>query len=207
MSTFQYSRDLIKTIVYLHFLRPSVRKIESRPQFKHLGVLLADVSLQAGLSYESVVVPRLKRILRDYPDSGCLDTLRTTLEAVGAEDYLNMRNRRKAGVLNALVVLLSARNIRCVGDLASSYNDSTFHDELSAIPGIGPKSKDYLFLLAGCATAPIDRHMLRVLSSADVCTKDYAYASRLLREAMLLLHEDPRRFEYEVWSLARDCAT
>jgi hypothetical protein len=41
--------------------------VSSGLPYGHMGATLTDAVLQSGISYETVVLPRVERILRDYP--------------------------------------------------------------------------------------------------------------------------------------------
>ena len=59
---------------------------------KHLGAVLTDIVLQAGLNYKTVVSPRVLRVWNCFNDAHSLDSLISTINNIGLENFLNWKN-------------------------------------------------------------------------------------------------------------------
>src|ERR1039458_7012053 len=63
-------------------------RVSLRVTSAHLGAVLADAILQAGVSYRTVVRMRVERIHLQFPDAATLPGLITFLEQQGAGEFL-----------------------------------------------------------------------------------------------------------------------
>mgnify|MGYP001425175538 CR=1 FL=1 len=61
----------------------------------HLGAVLTDIILQAGLNYKTVVLPRVLRVYNNFDEADNLDNLISTINSVGLESFLNWKNHIK----------------------------------------------------------------------------------------------------------------
>lgn len=173
----------------------------------HIGALLADVTLQAGMNYQYVVRPRVTRILRKYPSGSTIRKLLTLVKRVSVRQLLNWNNKRKLRVFAELLGTCHRNNIDSVQDLALWVDDPCARPVFLAVNGMGDKSFDYLRMLCGHAVFPIDRHMRYLLQLAGVgeCVRRYHEAQRLLVGACERLQLDPRNTEVALWNLVRSC--
>jgi hypothetical protein len=164
-----------------------------------MTALLADAALQAGIRYETVVRPRIDRILAAYPDRRTTSDARWLLVQMPAEELLQWTHHVKLDRFVRLLDLCETQGIETVPQLAFWLEGAGAKTHLLDLNGIGPKTADYLGLLAGVPAFPIDRHMLRFLEFAGVRTRSYAYAQSLLFEACHTLDWDVRATEHSIW--------
>lgn len=106
----------------------------------HMGAVLADAVLQAGLSYRSVVHMRIKRIYALFPQTSTLSGLRRIIEADGVADFLLWNHHVKASRFVALVELLATQNLDTTEQLRIWLLSKQSRADLLELHGIGPKT-------------------------------------------------------------------
>jgi len=201
--------DLRSVTALLRFLEPSFPAVPSLAlPYGNMAALLADVSLQAGLNYSHVVRPRVAEILEAYPDCRRVRDLSRLLEQVPVCRLLRWKDPIKLSRFISLFDVLLEQRIDGVEDLAAWSDTTEGRAKLMGIRGIGKKTVDYLRLLCGRSTFPIDRHFARFLWLAGVNVErcGYDYAQQLLLESCHALGFEPRATEKRLWSLLRACS-
>jgi hypothetical protein len=203
------SEDLERVSALIEFLRPCfVECTGPRPAYDHIAALLADVSLQAAVNHARIVAPRITWILTRYPS--CIQThdLVTILRTVSTEEFLQWRGTEKVQRFEDLVKLVASRGIADVPELARWVETTCARTAVLAINGIGQKTFDYLRLLCGNVTFPIDRHIIRFLKIAgiDIRRCGYDRAQQLLSESCNKLSLEPFSVEKGLWNLMRSCS-
>jgi hypothetical protein len=202
--------ELERVTELLEFLIPSFAPQiaeKGTPAYGHVGALLADVSLQAGLNYERVVMPRIQDILTNYPDFKRTSDISKLFSVVSAEDLLRWKGAEKADRFRTLVSTLLDAGVETVAELKEWTSSEHACQRLFAIRGIGNKSLDYLRLLCGHSTFPIDRHLYRFLAIAGVDRRECRYerAQELFIGACTQLCVEPVFVEKGLWNLMRAC--
>jgi hypothetical protein len=194
---------------YLQFLRPSFPHSAGPSRaYDHLGALLADLALQAGMNYDHVVRPRVNSILVRFPKTKVLTGLRIAIGEVGAEAYLQWRGQEKIGLFQALLGLMRGNGLETVEDLSLWCVCGDTKATLLSLPRFGPKSFDYLRLLCGVESIPLDRHIVRFLqlTGLDCPSMEYAEMQEILLAACRLISLEPYKAERGLWLLMRSCS-
>ena len=136
--------------------------ISHRLSYSHLGAVLADSILQAGVNYNFVVRPRVERILKLYPNASCGDGLFFIIDSGTSSEFLCWSHNEKVVRFEKVVSLLRTGGITSADELANRLKQNGFRDELHALRGIGPKTIDYMSCLVGIDCVAVDRHCSRV---------------------------------------------
>jgi hypothetical protein len=197
----------------LRFLAPSLLRFgeydkceTSCARYHHMGALLADTALQAAVKYASVVKPRVDAILAHYPEAVTVSSCISILERISAADFLRWRHPSKPQRFVDLLVACAEEGVDSVADLADWVITPNAQRRLRNINGIGPKSVDYIQMLSGNPSAPMDRHLLRIVSMAGVSTKDYSVAQRAFVEGASRAGFCVSYAERTVWQLVSACS-
>ena len=175
------------------------RFVDPGPAYAHMGALLTDAVLQAGIAYETVVKPRVMRVARD-------ERTRTTtgfLEALmanGAERLLHWRGKRKIATLEGLARMLAEERVEEVDDLKHWLAGAESSERLRTIHGVGPKTIDYVRILAGCETVAPDVRIRAFLEQAGIPPWDYEKARSVVAEAARLLGVAERTLDHSIWA-------
>jgi hypothetical protein len=167
--------------------------------YDHMGALIVDAVLQAGIHYESVVKPRVLRIQRDFPEALSTSAFLEVLSKVGSEKLLDFRGDKPMRVLE-VTCLLRYEGIESVSQLADWLGKKDNKDRLSQIKGIKNKTVEYMRILAGADSIAIDRHLMNFLKAAkiDCVTKDEA--SKVISATATLLGMNMSHYDHSIWT-------
>jgi len=173
--------------------------VTSRAASEHLGAVLADAILQAGVSYRSVVRVRVDRILSQFPEASTLPGLVMLLRRLGVAEFLLWRHPVKIARFNALTQLLADNNVGTVSELRLWISRDNARERILSLHGIGPKTYDYLCCLVGVDCIAVDRHVRRFANEAGVFIRDYAKLKTIVSYAADLLGMARRDFDAWIW--------
>jgi hypothetical protein len=186
----ELAAQLIRTV------EPFVPSVERRPH-DHIGAILADSILQPGLNHSSVVAPRVGRILREYPEAATIQGLDRT--HVNTAVFLDWTHAEKIARFDSLVARLRAHGINSTNDLHRWLELPGSTQALIELRGIGPKTVDYLRMMTGYASVPVDRHLRRFLAVAGIHETGYAKLRESFVGGCALAGVDAAAFEFGLW--------
>jgi len=166
---------------------------------KHMGAVLADAVLQAGLNYHNVVRPRVLSILNSYPDMDRVSSLSKLVEKNETASFLNWVHEDKILRFERIVRFLKNENIELVADLHSQLASEKFRKELLCIKGVGPKTADYMACLVGVESIPVDRHVRSLALSLGITNQDYQFLQKVFCYAADFLGVPRREFDEWIW--------
>lgn len=173
--------------------------VPTRPVYHHLGAVLADSVLQAGLNYSTIVRPRVKVILEAFPHATTLGALTEVLEAEGSTNFLQWQHKDKVSRFDDLVHFLGCSRVENTSDLCDALLDETFRLDLREIRGIGPKTVDYMGCLVGVDCIAVDRHIRGFAERAGIADDGYDYLRDVFNFAADLLSVSRRQFDAAIW--------
>jgi hypothetical protein len=173
----------------------------ARAAFSHLGALLADCVLQAGLNYQTVVKARVQRIVIHFPEAAKLSGVRSIIDAGMASDFLSWNHDVKIQRFVQLVCLFEGEGVEVTSDLKSWLVCAGSRDRLLNLHGIGPKTYDYMCCLAGIDCIAIDRHIRTFAYEAGVPVNSYDSLKAVVSYAADLLGLSRRDFDAWIWSV------
>jgi hypothetical protein len=172
--------------------------------YEHMGALLTDAGLQAGIGYKSTVVPRVRRILAQWPDATTTTTFLGRVQNEGLNDVLSWSDPEKPRRITALTELLKSRRVDNIDELASWLDEPSSRELLTSIRGIGDKTADYIANLAGRPTAAVDRHLITFVSGSGVDTASYDAVYQLLAAVATQLALDLGALDRVIWKSVED---
>ena len=174
-------------------------QLPHRPHGHHIGAVIADAVLQAGVNYRTVVLPRVEAILHEYPDARCLDGVERVITSGHLVDFLRWRHPVKLERFTDLIYLLYKQNVQCVPKLREMLFCPGFRNQLRSLHGIGPKTVDYMACLVGIDNIAVDRHIRRFARRSGVEIEDYDTLQVIFSYAADLLALPRRDFDLWVW--------
>ena len=172
--------------------------ITSRAALDHLGAVLADAVLQAGLNYRTVVRMRIQRIQSLFPDTATLPGLIALIERERTGDFLLWNHPTKIARFVMLTRFVAAQDIKTTRDLKRWLCLSNSRSYLLGLNGVGPKTYDYLCCLVGIDCIAVDRHIKTFASEAGVFG-DYECLKVVVSYAADLLNMTRRDFDAWIW--------
>lgn len=170
-----------------------------RATCEHLGAVLADSVLQAGLNYRTVVRPRVISILHTYPNHYTISSLVALIQAQETGAFLNWRHHEKVSRFQAVVDFLHRWGIEDVQDLRAGLASDEFCVAIQSVNGIGPKTVDYMACLVGIDSIAVDRHVRAFAKAVGVDNDDYHFLRRVFCCAADLLSLPRREFDAWLW--------
>ncbi|KAA3664693.1 MAG: hypothetical protein DWQ04_04390 [Chloroflexi bacterium] len=172
---------------------------DSPAGYDHMGAIICDAGLQAGIKYETVVWPRVKHVLETFPEAKTTSAFQRVLMIVGATNLLTWRLDRKINTIVDLTQLFVSEGLETAVSLQTWLQESKNIERLKKIKGIGPKTADYFKILVGLPTSAIDIHLRRFIEQAGVVVTRYEAAQDVIRETAVLLKTDERTLDYSIW--------
>lgn len=174
----------------------------ARTTYGHMGAIISDGVLQAGLNYENVVAPKVRDLIDRCPEA---ETTTGFLDAMIRNrllDLLNWAHPEKPKRIMTITCLLHSLRV----DTEDSFRDWLAKPESDAllmqVRGVGPKTVDYFKMLAGLPSIPVDRHVRAFVSSAGVNRKRYEEIQQIIVLAADLLRVERNTFDRAIWSRA-----
>jgi len=166
--------------------------------YEHMGATITDAVLQAGISYESVVRPRVERMRQEHPTANTTSAFLQLLEEIPPEELLKFRGRKPQLVLT-LAQFLKAENIETEEDLRVWFQDDKNVKRLKSIGGIKNKTTDYLKILVGLQTVAIDSRLLGFLAKAGITTSGYKDAHQLISVTADTMGISQAVLDHSIW--------
>ena len=153
----------------------------------HMGGLLSDAALQSGRRYKTQVLPRVRNLIAAWPDADTTTGLLRRLDSDDIGATLPWNGPRRLAKIPAMATVLQQHNIETVPQLAAALagpNREVLRAELGALWGVGPKTLNYLSILAGDAhVVAIDVQVRAVARAAGIADVTTGHLERVLHEA------------------------
>lgn len=189
-----------KVAEYARSQGASIQSANRRPSLHHVGAVFADSVLQAGVKYETVVKPRVEKIISEYPEALDLHGLQAVLAKTTAAEFLTWHHPVKVGRFERLVDFFSTRSLCSAQEIVVYLLDGKSRSQLLEIDGVGPKTFDYLCTRLGLDRIAVDRHVITFASEAGVVTNGYDHIQRVASYAADLLGVMRRDFDAWMWN-------
>ena len=170
------------------------------PYRHHIGAILTDIILQAGLNYNAIVLPRVQSIIHRFPEAVTLHDFVGLIDTYGLEDILQFRNFEKLKRMMDLINFLQRNRIDTVTDLMSFVSQNNNLDLLKGIKGIGDKTSDYLMILLGFDVIAVDRHIKSFLHEAAIECKDYLDIKLIVSYTADMMEVPRRCLDFSIWN-------
>lgn len=171
-----------------------------RSTYDHVGALLADSVLQAGLNYRTVVLPRVQRILNEFPDTSCVSSLFYLVKNKETSHLLNWKHLTKLNRFEQIVNFLYKEKINTSYEIRKALYSEVFRAKLLSLNGIGHKTIDYIGCLVGIESIAVDRHIRTFAVKAGIDNNEYIFLRNAFCFAADLLSISRREFDAWIWS-------
>ncbi|WP_431015992.1 hypothetical protein [Bradyrhizobium pachyrhizi] len=171
-----------------------------REPLYHVGAILADAALQAGLNYRTVVKVRVDRIVQDFPEAATLSGMFSAIATIGVTEFLRWHHHTKVSRFVCLAELLRNERVDDFHQLRTWLQNPACREKLREIHGVGPKTVHYLCGLVGLDFVAVDRHIRAFASDAGVAAADYDFLQTVISYAADLLGISRRHFDASIWT-------
>ncbi|RLM18007.1 hypothetical protein BIY29_18765 [Brenneria alni] len=177
----------------------TLNKTMMRACQSHMGAIVADSVLQAGVNYRAVVLPRINNILTNFSEFDTLSKLLSIIDESMIGLFLQWKHETKIERFKSVVLFLKDECIESQIDLRECLLTEKFRNNFQKINGVGPKTIDYMSCLIGLNSIAVDRHIRSFAVRAGVKTKDYDFLKNVFCYAADLLKISRRDFDSWVW--------
>jgi len=175
--------------------------------YYHIGALFADIILQAGVNYTTIVKPRVQRILLEYPEAYTVNRFKGLADSMGWPHILKWNHHVKLSRMERLINLSLENKIDTCADLKCFVLIKANCEKLLALNGIGPKTMDYLLKLLNIDTVAVDRHISSFVALANIQSKDYYSTKQIVEYAADFLGVSRSAIDYSIWRYMADKRT
>lgn len=169
-------------------------------EHNHMGALVTDIILQAGLNYNTVVKPRVLHILLNYPNEKTLLDFKDLIGVTGLENIINWKHKTKLKRIVEFIAFLSENRINTCDDLRLYLVGSASKQNLLALNGIGPKTVDYLLKLLDFDVVAVDRHIYSFVEKADMKISGYENTKKTVEFAADFLALSRTSLDCSIWN-------
>lgn len=166
----------------------------------HLGAVLAESVLQAGVNYRTVVRPRIDRIKNQFPRAWDLAGTTEVVDTCLVSDFLMWKHSEKIARFARLVELLRKQKIQNAHELKLWFRLPECRGELLQVQGVGPKTVDYLGCLLGIDCIAVDRHVRAFVNELGIDVREYDDLKLVVSYAADLLDIPRRNFDSWIWN-------
>lgn len=167
--------------------------------YNHIGALYTDIVLQAGVNYNTIVKPRVHKVLIQYPEAYTVKRFQEVIDRIGLNKVINWNHAVKLDRVQRLLQFSFDNNINNCADLKLYLMKTGNQQNLLNMNGVGPKTLDYLLKLLNFDTVAVDRHIYSFVEMADVQTKGYHPTKRIVEFAADFLQVSRASIDYSIW--------
>jgi endonuclease III len=166
--------------------------------YDHMGATITDAILQAGISYQTVVEPRVQDLREKHPEARTTSSFRRLLEQQSPETLLRFSGKKPQLVLE-VARFFESQGIQTESDLRTWLQEPSHIDRLKQLKGIGNKTVDYFGILVGIQGVAIDVHLSRFLQEAGLGQCTYNEARQIVSLAADVLDIPRAVLDHSIW--------
>lgn len=193
----KYTTELLLHIKSL----PSFEIQKQIDSYDHMGALVVDGILQAALSYETVVAPRVEMVLKQFPNVKTTTGFIEVCEDVGIKNIINWNGDKKVNYILGILDFLKDEGIGTVPQLKDWLNNIDNKERfIVSNKGVGAVTAEYFRILAGDESVKIDRHVRNFLEDAGIPHISDDDAIRMLSDVALKLNTTPSVLDHSIWT-------
>ena len=195
MST-QFAMKLADYVFSLHDFHINER---TGAGYDHMGAIITDVILQAGLNYRSVVAPRVQTLLQRWPSAYRTSTFATMIRRYGIKGVISWRDDEKPGRIACLTDFFMGQQVDTESQCREWLLDDSNLVLLRQVRGIGPKSVDYLKSLVGVPAVAVDRHVRTFVKWSGLSLTQYEDIRQIVCDAAEILGCGYGDLDHAIW--------
>lgn len=167
--------------------------------YNHMGATISDAILQAGINYEKVVRPKIEKIFKIYPKAITTSAFWQLLKEKGPKTVLGWNDDEKPNRVVELTKFLLKEGIETEKELSEWMVNESNKIRLLKLRGIGPKTIDYIKILAGLQTVAVDQHLYALLREAGIEAASYEEARDILNHTADIMGTERVLLDHSIW--------
>lgn len=183
---------------YIKSLGEDFQFIDDVGVYHHMGALITDAILQAGINYEHVVLPRVRHV-RQHSEARTTSGFLRLFTKVGLNNLLDWKGEKKPRRVRCVVELFSEEGIETAEELQGWLQQADNLEKLRRLKGIGKATRDYFGMLVGLPVVKVDSHLKRFLHAAGIEFSGYDEAREIIIRAADLMERDQRSLDHSIW--------
>lgn len=186
--------------------RTGLQPRDDERTWNHMGALIVDAALQPRTRYKTVVWPRARKIRDEWPDASTTAGFATRLASVDLPTYLAWRpTSPKITKIHDLTSAMTDLRIDTVGELASRLSaptgDREVRSALRRVRHVGPKTLDYIAILAGSTDqVAVDQHIAAFVRAAGAQARSYDDVAAVVKAAATDMGCSPGALDAAIWN-------
>ena len=106
----------------------------------HMGAIITDAILQAGVNYKTVVAPKVQHILDTYPEAATTAGFLSVLDTVGAQRVLGWKDPEKINQIYDLTRFFLEWGLASHDDVREWLLEPENVEKIRSVRGVGPKT-------------------------------------------------------------------
>ncbi|MCD6327824.1 hypothetical protein J7M28_09755 [bacterium] len=165
----------------------------------HLGAIVVDAVLQAGINYKTVVRPRVERLRDEYPEARTTSGFLALIDRVCLSDLIEWKGQTKLSTIAEVLNLLKQEQVETRSQLKLWLLQFGSTSRLTQIKGIGEMTADYLKMLAGIEVCAADSLTMGFMRQAGIEPKSYDEARDILCRASRMMDVHPVALGFSIW--------
>ncbi|MFE1320469.1 hypothetical protein [Kitasatospora phosalacinea] len=165
----------------------------------HMGAVICDAAFQPRRNYLRQVRPALLRLVAAWPEATTVSAFRARTATEDLAAAMTFRSPRRVATARGLADLLAAHGVETRADLHAWLDAPAHRAALRRVPGVGPKTVDYLANLVGRSHVAVDTHLRAFAAGAGLPELGYEGLRAAYERAADALGHDRAGLEHAVW--------
>ncbi len=194
--------DEAATHLLRHVEACGIEVTERTRGWQHMGALICDAALQPRTRYRTVVEPRVRALQAAWPDADTVSRFSDRLKTSDIGAQLRWRGPRKLRVIQELTATLHGEQVETVADLRRrlAEEDGQLRSRLRQVGRVGPKTVDYLSILAGSPDhVAVDVHIEGFVQEAGIPPQTYDGCVAVIRRAAAMRGWSAGDLDAAIW--------
>jgi hypothetical protein len=185
---------------YIANLEGFVVRPRTGANYDHMGAIICDSILQAGLNYATVVAPRVRQLMARWPTARRTSAFASMSKRLGLASVLNWRDPEKPRRIVELTAFFAGERIETEHELRNWLTIAGHAETLLSVRGVGPKTIDYIKSLVGVQTVAVDRHVRAFVERAGLRLRTYEDVRTVTCAAADILGHEYCALDHAIWS-------
>lgn len=171
----------------------------NKSSYTHIGALFTDIVLQAGMNYNTVVKPRVKNLINNYPQANTVSTFNRLIKELGLSEIINWRHFVKLQRIYDIIAFSDSNQIETCQDMLEFLRIIENRKAFLKIDGFGPKTLDYTLKLLSYDTVAVDRHIFTFVEDAGINSKGYFDTKMIVEYAADFMEVSRTSIDISIW--------
>lgn len=173
--------------------------------WQHIGAIIVDAVLQRRQRYKATVRPRVENLVAVWPEAATVSGFRKRIDEGGLSVAIRWKSEQRLTQIKKILAVFESAGIETVDDLRNHLLDNVTGDELHAalrkVKFVGPKTVDYIDILAGLdQTVAVDVRIRRFITNAGIPNLSYRHVSEVIHAAAVSRGWRPGDLDAAMWN-------